>query len=157
MRAYDIDNLDHDNALAIALGNMVVAWARAEAVLSFVLAAVCGLDANMATIGYYRIPTFEARTKFLRALITEWQTDKYDKEAISTAITKLNALARSRNDWVHGLWCLNDETQETMIFDFRRDVEKGRRKPVKAGDVAQHVLAVRLKTNELHHLIPGVP
>jgi hypothetical protein len=30
MTYLDVDNLDHDPDLAIAMGNMVVAWARAE-------------------------------------------------------------------------------------------------------------------------------
>lgn len=72
---YDIDDLlDYDSTLAVALGNMVVAWARAETILVFAFSAICGIKTDMATLGYYRIPSFEARVKVLRAMISEWQT-----------------------------------------------------------------------------------
>lgn len=157
MGFYDVDNLDHDQQLAQAMGNMVTAWAAAETALVFVLAAICSLDVNAAIAGYYRIPTFEARTKFIRALIPEWKTTKFDKAAICSTIGKLNALATTRNEWVHGVWCMDRESKETFVFNFRREVGKGRRKPIKATDVATHSQAVRSRTNELHALVPGVP
>jgi hypothetical protein len=157
MKIHDLANLDHDHELAKALGNMVVAWAHAETALTFTFAAICGIDVNMATIGYHRIPTFEARTKFVRGLITEWTTTKYKKQAIDDAIDKLAALSITRNEWVHGLWCINRDANETMVFNFKREAESGRRKPVKATDVNQHVEAVRRRTNALRKLIPDVP
>jgi len=94
----DLNNLNHDPALANALGNMVVAWARAETALIIAFGHIAKIRLDMATLGYYRIPTFEARTKFLRAIIIDWKGEKYDKEAITKAIEKLNGLASARND-----------------------------------------------------------
>ena len=39
---YTLDDLDHGPALAVALGNMVVAWAGAEVILLGTLARVTG-------------------------------------------------------------------------------------------------------------------
>lgn len=151
----DIDNLDHAPELAEALGNMVVAWARAELILSNTLALVCGLNVNMALFGYYRIPTFEARVKFIRALITEWETT-LDKEAIDRAIDKLAKLSATRNNWVHGAWAMDRKspTKDTVVFNFRAAEGKGRRKPIKAHDVNHHADAVRSRTGALEALIP---
>jgi len=156
---YDIDDLlDYDSTLAVALGNMVVAWARAETILVFAFSAICGIKTDMATLGYYRIPSFEARVKVLRAMISEWQTTKYDKNAIDRAIVGLNRLAASRNDWIHGVWSVNRESKQIVIFDFRRpEGDERRRKSVKSADVIQHVKAVRTRTKELRTLLPGLP
>ena len=63
MSAYeDIDNLDHELDIAIALGNMVVAWARAEGALINVFAAVSGMHIDMATATYFRIPSGRMRS-----------------------------------------------------------------------------------------------
>jgi hypothetical protein len=62
LRAFtDIDDLDYDSELAKALGNMVIAWARAETALLFTFASIMDVRVNFAMFGYYKIPTFEAR------------------------------------------------------------------------------------------------
>lgn len=154
---YDISNLDHAPELASALGNLVVAWANAEVALAFAFAAACGINANLAHFGYYRIPTFEARTKVIRAMLLECKSTKYDTEAIFKAVTKLNGLAKARNDWIHGIWSLDRDTNQTVTFDFRAQEHKGRVKPVKAADVLNHVEAVRARTKELRDLLPDLP
>src|SRR5690242_5604305 len=103
----DLHNLDNDQALARALGNMVIAWANAETALVFAFSAVADITVNMAIMGYYRVPTFESRVKALRAMIEEWKSSKYDKVAIDHAIEKLSKLSKTRNDWVHGVWAEN--------------------------------------------------
>ena len=154
----DLENLDHAPTLATALGNMVVAWARAESILVAAFARVTGIDINMAIMGYYRIPSYEARTKFLSALLTEWKTEKYQVDQIATEIAGLNRLAAARNDWVHGVWCANASLTETVIFDFRKPdaanpTETGRRKPVKTADVSNHVRAVLERSKKLDALV----
>jgi hypothetical protein len=149
----DLTDLDHDKDLANALGNMVIVWAYAETALSAVLARVTGININMAIMGYYRIPTFEARTKFLQALISEWTTAEYDKPAISKEVDRLMGNSAARNDWVHGVWCHDKAQSETVVFDYRRHEEKGRRKPVKAADVRNHIEAVRKHAKELMRLV----
>jgi hypothetical protein len=75
-------DLSHDPNLAEALGNMVVAWAYAEETLIFSLARVADINLNMALAGLHRLPTFESRIKFIRALISEWKPPSgFDKEA----------------------------------------------------------------------------
>jgi hypothetical protein len=67
----DIDNLGHAPDLAAALGNMVVAWARAETAIVKAYAVVTEMHYNVAAAAYYNIPTFESRTKALLAMIQD--------------------------------------------------------------------------------------
>ncbi|HWK86031.1 MAG TPA: hypothetical protein VNQ34_00830 [Xanthobacteraceae bacterium] len=154
---HDIGDLDHNHELATALGDMVIAWARAETALISAFSHIAKINLNMACAAYYRIPTFEARTKFIRAMFDDWDGDSqgYKKDALFEEISKLNGLARARNDWVHGNWCANDDKTETVIFDYRRKPgEPGRRKPVKAADVRNHIMAVRERTRKIDALLP---
>ena len=82
-----LEDLSHDPKLANALGNMVVAWAHAEIIVFSTFARVADIGLNMAMESYYRIPTFESRVKFVLALLSQWQTKKYDKEKLVVNIT----------------------------------------------------------------------
>ena len=73
-----LTDLSHDPKLAEALGNMVIAWAYAEESLIGALSRISGMSLNKAQAGFYRIPTFESRIKFIRALIT-LATDDYSE------------------------------------------------------------------------------
>jgi hypothetical protein len=158
---YDLDNLEHDPQMAKALGNMVVVWAYAEATLVGVLSRITDIHINMAMHGYYRIPTFEARVKFIQALLLEWAPKDFDKQAIKQEITALSRLAGSRNHWVHGVWCCTKDKSETVIFDFRkppdepraRQPKSGRRSIADSNDVETHVDAVRQRSKKLADLI----
>jgi exoribonuclease II len=151
----DIDNLDHDPKLAETIGNLVVAWARAETALLNVFACTMTIHFNLATAAFYRIPTFEARTKVLLAILESWSDPKYDPQKIAEQVTKLNRLAKTRNDWVHGVWCVDEDNPKTVVFDFRAGEESGRRnKPVKAADVENHLTAVRARITALNELVP---
>lgn len=151
---FTLTDLSHDTDLAQALGGMVVVWAHAETVLMAMMALITGMPLNMAQDGYYRIPTFEARTKFILALLPEWAPSSVDKDVIRVAIEKLSKLAATRNHWIHGDWCVADDKSETVIFDNRlRPDSPGRRKPVKAIDVRQHCVAVSKRAEELEDLI----
>lgn len=152
----DLSNLDHDKRTAIALGNLIVVWAYAEATLSFCLAEVFSIDANMAIASYYRIPTFESRVKFLTAALATWKPKPgLDKDKIETAIEKLSKLAKPRNDWVHNVWCIDRATKETVIFDYRKPVSVERRKVIKAHDIEFHCKTVRQRTTDLQSLLPN--
>jgi len=151
---FALQDLSHDPKLAEALGNMVVAWAHAEIMLFATFARVAGIGLNMAMEASARIPTFESRTKFIRALIQEWNTVEFDKEAIVDAIQGLVTLSKTRNHWVHGDWCAPADKSHAVIFDHRAPVESPkRRKPVKAHDVMNHCDAVKLRAAELGKLI----
>jgi len=154
MAYYTLRSLDGDPNLATSLGNMVVAWAWAEEIVMSTFARVAGINLNLAMAGFARIPTFESRVKFVRALIGEWQTTKYDKDKIDHQIYKLGKLASARNHWVHGDWCKDDKTGEIVIFDHRADLASERRcRPVKAADVRNHIAAVKQHTADLFQLI----
>jgi hypothetical protein len=158
---YDLSDLDHDPKLATALGNMVVVWAFAEATLVGALSRITGLHINQAMKGYYRIPTFEARVKFLQAILVDWKDSGFDKAAIEHEITAINRLAAVRNEWVHGVWCCNIDKSEVVIFNFRKEPDKenapqpktGRRKIVKSNEVKIHVAAVKARAKQLEKLI----
>ncbi len=149
-----IENLGHDPKLAEELGNMIVAWAHAELMILSTFARVTGVGLNMAMESYYCIPTFESRTRFTLGLLGEWNTSKYDRDAIRIALNKLAKLARTRNQWVHGDWCTNPDETETVIFNHRAAADSpARRKPVKAADVRNHCEAVILRADDLGDLI----
>ncbi len=153
---YDLDNLDHDPELAVAIGNMIIAWSRAETSLVNVFSLVTGTDFNLATIAYYRIPSFEARCKVVLAVLEAWQLrPPARRDALVKHVQKLRSLAKTRNDWVHGLWCLDGASQKTVVFDFRQSEETtDRRRIVKAHDVLDHVRAVRKRTGQISELVP---
>jgi hypothetical protein len=152
----DIKNLEHDPTLAQALGNMTVAWAHAETALVMTLSRITGISRNRAAGAYYRIPTFESRIKFIRALLTSWDGAGFDKHAIDRAVLKLSGLSRARNHWIHGVWSKSQTKPEieTVVFDFRsEDDAPDRRKPVKAADVSNHVQAVNRRADDLYGLV----
>ena len=145
---YGISDLDHDPPLATSLGEMLIVWAAAETVLMMTLSCVLDTDLNQIEPAYYRIPTFEARTKFIRALLLEWETEEYNKTAISEAVDKLASLSATRNGWVHSVWCVKGK--QSVIIDFRAAVgSKDRLRPVKGADVKNHNDAVRRRTENL--------
>jgi hypothetical protein len=151
---YTLQDFSHDPKLAAALGNMVVAWAYAEHILLSALSRITGIGRNMSLDGYYRIPTFEARVKFILALIPEWKMGKFDKDAITEAIEKLNKLSATRNQWIHGDWCTNKTKTVTVIFNHRAPADSlERRKPVEEADVKNHCEAVKARAATLQNLI----
>lgn len=151
---YTLKDLDHAPEIAAALGNMIVAWAHADQMLIFALARISGMTIHMAQDGYHRLPTFEARVKFLKAIADEWQPEDFDKPAILQGIDKLAKLARSRNHWVHGDWCAPDDRSSTVVFDMRaKDGTPDRRKTVKAHDIDHHRQRVIERADELGELI----
>jgi hypothetical protein len=108
----------------------------------------------MMQAGYYRIPTLEARVKLIRALISSWETTTFDKEAIDLEVSKLGKISGARNHWIHGDWCASRTTHEVVIFDHRAPRDgAGRRKPVKAADIENHIEAVQKRTHKLKGLI----
>jgi hypothetical protein len=145
-----INNLNHDPELARALGDMVIAWARADTTLVMSLSAITGAPMHMAELGYYRIPSFEARVKMLRAMIPEWQNNNAD--ALEKALGKLNNLAHTRNGWVHNCWVISKEDNKTFCIDFRKD-PSNRSKPVKASDVRHHAESVISRVTEIEDLV----
>jgi hypothetical protein len=152
----NLDNLDHDPRLAQALGNMVVAWSRAETQLLNVFACVMNVHFNLATAAFYRIPTFEARTKVVLGILKDWNNRSVNSDEVKAEITALNRLSKTRNNWVHGVWCVDESNDsDTVIFDFRADDKSGRRnRPVVIADVANHLAAVRNRVTALNKLIP---
>ncbi|MEF2074955.1 hypothetical protein [Consotaella aegiceratis] len=143
----DIDSFDRDPEIATALGNMVVAWATAETALMFAMCAICEISTDMAHFGFYRIPTFEARVKFLQGMIPAWSTTQYDKDEISRTIDRISRLSATRNNWVHGVWSKHRSTDEVVVFNFRAKEGSGRIKPVKAQDINHHAMTLRQATN----------
>lgn len=153
----DIDNLDSNPDIAAALGNMVVSWAFAESALSHTLSVVTGLEINRAMLAYYRIPTYESRTKFILNLAESWGAESFDKDAIAKCINGLSRLSKSRNKWIHGTWGKGQTTKLIVTFHLREQEPANIRQQVKAVDISNHNRAVRAKSHELFHLIRRVP
>lgn len=153
----DISNLNNHPEVAQALGNMLVAWSFAETAIQFALASVCDIPVNQAMMGYYRIPTFEARVKFILAMIPEWDTAKHDKAAIHETIEAISGLAGTRNNWVHNVWSTRQGTGEPVVINLRASENNGRVKAVKAHDINQHAETVIKHAKALRKLIPEQP
>jgi hypothetical protein len=148
-------DLNHDRELAATLGDMVIAWSNAENALVNVFYKITNVSWAMAAAGYYRIPSFEARTKTIRAMLCEWNTEVYDPGAIYRAVLKLNSLSKFRNDLVHGSWAQAYGSGETVIFDYRERPDAAKRyRPVKSADIKNHVEAVHRRTDQLSALMP---
>ncbi len=154
MTYLDIDNLDHDQELAVALGNMVVAWARAETALVKAYTIVTSMHYNVAAAAYYKIPTFESRTKALLAMIDDRPDPFTERDALRNATEALVNLAKARNAWVHGLWVSEKKTSVTMVFNMKQPSATRRAVQVTANAVRQHVRSVRQRTRDLEELSP---
>lgn len=139
--------------LAQALGEMVITWANAEISLIGAMTRVSG-STNLRQMqhAYYHLNTFDARIKYVRALIPDWRGEGFDKEAIDNCVEKISKLAGARNHWIHGDWCMDTSLNQPVIFDHRTSKDHLRKKPVKAADVMNHVEAVRARSNELKTL-----
>jgi hypothetical protein len=147
-------DLKHDPELANALGNMVVIWSNAEQALMNLLHKMTGTPHPMATAAYYKIPTFEARVKALRAMICEWETEKFDRKAIDKTVLKLNYLSQTRNRFVHWTYLVQNGSGETFLCNYRKaSGDPDRIIPINAANVRNHVEAVERRTVTLWTLL----
>jgi hypothetical protein len=154
----DIDNLDHDAEIATALGNMVVAWAKAETILCYTFARVFEIHPNRAFDGFYRIPTFEARVKVILGMVPDWQTTQYDKHSIRKLIEKISAQSEARNTWIHGVWCKDKHGDETVIFRFRKPEHSPERKMIiRVQDIKNHTASLRETVTNLAKAVGYLP
>lgn len=150
----DIWDLDHDQELAEALGNLIVAWAAAESRMVWVFSRVCQLDINRANEVYHQMPTFDSRIKVLRALLVRWRTKKYRVAEITKTLATLSRLSKTRNGWVHGHWMKAEDSDRTVVVNFRSFDQETRGKVVKVNDVLHHIEAVRDQIERLCELVP---
>lgn len=142
--------------IAAALGDMVVAWANAESALLWALSHAAQIDANLTLTMYYRIPTFEARTKVIRAILQDDDCKLKNREAIDEVVERLSKLSRARNNWIHGAYF--SDGKNIVTFDYRvRHDHPSRRKPIKANDIRHHVATVLQRTKELQKMLPHDP
>jgi hypothetical protein len=149
----DIWDLDHDPDLAEALGNLLIVWAAAESRLVWVFSVVCQMDVNRAVEAYHRIPTFDSRTKVIRALLANWETKKYKPDEIAKVVAHLSRLSKTRNEWVHGSWMKDDSSSDTGVVNFRaKPADRG--KIIKVADVENRLEAVRAQITQLYKLVP---
>lgn len=149
----DIWDLDHDPELAEALGTLLIAWAAAESRMVWVFSRVCQLDINRANEAYHQMPTFDSRIKVLRALLATWRTKKYKADEIARVLARLSRLSKTRNSWVHGHWMKGEDSDRTVVVNFRAKPED-RGKIVKVSDVENHIEAVRDQVERLCELVP---
>lgn len=154
MNYVDLAHLDHDPDLATALGNMVVAWARAETAIVMAYAVATKMHYNLAVSAYYNIPTFESRTKALLAVIDDRPDPFPERTELRAALEALVKLAKTRNTWVHGLWVSDKRTSVTHIFNMKQPSASRRAAQVTANAVRQHVKAVRQYTEDLMAFAP---
>ena len=151
---FELDNLDHDQEIAITLGNLVVAWSSAEIMLGVCMTHVFNVEVNMGLNSFFLIPTFESRTKFLRMAIVGWENPKkLDKEKLDRIIEKYTKLSLQRNSWIHNSWCKHHLTNRTVVVSTKKIAD--RVKIVNANSIAQHNKAVNEQTSLLSEMFPG--
>jgi hypothetical protein len=150
-----IDHLRGHEDIAAALGNMIVAWSGAEQTLVHAMANVSGMDINQANKGFYRIPTFESRVKFILGIIPGWRADDNQKQELTKAIEALSGLAAARNSWVHNSWVEDIAVGGGGVFVINERAAPGKpwHKEVKAHDINHHTETVIKRTNELRALL----
>lgn len=129
------DSLVHDREMAEALGHMMIAWSRTEAILQILLREILQCQEYVSMAIFYRLPTFEAKTKIMQSLLTTWKPRDCDAAAIGKIIEKLSSMSLTRNSWVHGTWLIDELRTQTLVAAFRKGVE---RKRAKANDIIQH-------------------
>lgn len=152
-RVVSVTNLASHPDIAKALGEMVVAWANVDCTLVLALSHAAKMDANLALTAYYRIPTFEARTKTIIAILADSDCRLLNREAVAKAVSKLAKLASARNNWIHGSY-FTDGTK-IINFDYRRPIgHESRTRTLKAHDIMDHVSAVHRRTIDLNRLLP---
>ena len=150
----NLSNLKHDPELAKALGNMVVVWSHAEQALVHLLGTIGNMPSAMACAAYYRIPTFESRVKVICGMLTEWKTDKHDREHIGKRIKGLNRLSATRNKYAHRTYLIRNLSSETYLCNYRTESgDPDRIEILKANDVQIHVAAVEETANKIWHLV----
>lgn len=150
----DLDSLDHDTKLAQALGNMLVAWARAETVLVHAYAVATGLHLNICAAAYYKIPTFDSRTKALLAIIDERPDPFPERAALKSPVSSLVTLSKTRNQWVHAVWVSKTGSKLTQIFNMGKDGPSRVATQITANAVRQHVTAVQAQSRKIERLSP---
>ncbi len=151
----EISNLDHDPGTATALGNMIVSWSKAEAMLCMCMAEVMAIHPDKAILIFSRVPNLESKIKMLSSLLEAWDNPKnLNKEDIVQCICSLSKLSKTRNDWVHCLWAKHARTKRTVIVDDRK--QPGNRLTiVHENAVKNHNAAVNEQTEKLIALVPG--
>lgn len=156
MTYVDLDNLDHDPQLAQALGNMVVAWARAETALIKILSLVTNLHYNEAAAAYYAMPTFESRTRALLSISEEIHSNRpingYDDIVRDTL--SLRDLSSTRNEWVHAVWVSEHGSRLVKTFNMKEGKHKRRAKQITANAVNQHIKQVKRARDSLEKWSP---
>jgi hypothetical protein len=135
--------------IATALGDMILAWSRAELAQINCMGAMLGVDEDKACKLYSRLPTFRQRSLALLALI-----ELYPRfEAVKKPLLKLNGLSKTRNDLVHGFY-VKDGFGDVRVVDLKAPLDHDERsKPVVAFDVHQHAYTVRVWTKKLNESV----
>ncbi len=152
---HDKRDLNDDQELAAALGNMIVAWSAAETALQLVFRLVTNLPWEIVEVNYFKKkPTLQARTEFLKDVLNKWETSDYDVAEIISQIEKLYRLAGTRHHWVHGKFAGLNRANETVVFDMREDRNSPDRiKPIEPAHVRVHIKAVHNRIDEIKALI----
>jgi hypothetical protein len=146
--------LDDYPKVAAALGEMVVAWSRAERALVAIVMTVSGLSWEMANAALVSLPTYDARSKMICGMLKQWKTETHSPSAMLFEMKKLDALAETRERWLHSLW-VQQHGKEKRIFaiDNRRGIANSERaKAVKAQDIRNHIEALNGRAEKLYAL-----
>lgn len=152
---YALHDADKAPELAQALGEMLLAWNRAEEIQAQAMAAMLCIDLNDAIVLYQKYPNFRSRTQVIYSLIGL----RPEFEGIRTAVEKLSGLSKTRNRYVHCTF-LQDADDPKSLFSIDYGELEGspnRTKPTKAADIGNHTRAVTRRAAELLAALKKIP
>lgn len=132
--------------LASALGDMMLAWGKAEEEQVLLFAAILQISGDKASRLYQKLPNFRSRTQALLTLI-----DLHPEYAVTKAdVLKLSKLSKTRNGYVHGLFIKDQASSAIRLCDLDEPyTSKARMRTTKANDVRTHADAVRQAASAL--------
>jgi hypothetical protein len=137
---FPIWSAGENEALARAIGDVVLAWSMAEYAQVGMMAAILGVTHKRASVLYYQFSNFRSRTKALQALIE----DSPEFEPLRPFVAKFSKLSKTRNEIVHGMYV--QEIGSPKIYRARMDEPSNsprRSNVTKPNDIMQHAEAVR--------------
>jgi hypothetical protein len=93
-------------------GEVVVAWAEIDEILSHILGCLAECDESAALVIYHTPRNFGGRLEMIQNLAKQRMPKWADRETLMRALDKLDRLSKSRNSLIHsGLFSHADGTK----------------------------------------------
>lgn len=139
--------------IATALGDMILAWSRAEHEQIVAFSIILTVPEHAGSRLYQKLPNFRSRTQALLTLVECYP----EFDALKRHILKLSKLSKTRNGIVHGKIISGNGRKDVRLIDQNEPLDSpSRSRPIKAADISNHADAVRRCCDEMHGTIRGM-